>query len=508
MLKEIKHEKCSRKTFAKIGDSIEMPNLIQVQKDSYNWFIEEGLGEVLRDVSPIVDYSGNLVLEFLDYYMEEKTKYTLEEAKERDATYATRLHVKVRLINRETGEIKEQEIYLGDFPLMTDSGTFVINGAERVVVSQLVRSPGCYYAQDFDSKTGRRIYTSTVMPIRGAWIEYETDGNDVFWARVDRTRKIPVTTLLRALGIVTDEQITQLFGDENKIKETLAKDPIKTQEEALVEIYKKLKDEDVQNVNLLHSRFIQADRSEKERNIKEFSKNKNEAGIWITTQIVEASLDIDFDMLYTEMSTLDSLFQRLGRCYRSREYDGNIPNVKMYIKDTSGVRYIYDKEIYEKSIELLKPFNGKILQEKVKNDLVDKLYSKEMLQGTEFYKKFKEAFKILDNIIDYDTSKKDAQHILRDIDNIDVIPKIIYDENLNLFGEYENEKEKKKKYELKRNIDKLFISINSKNKWKLNNFITECPYVKGKYIIDTKYDKEIGLLLELDEGYSIDSREL
>ena len=241
MLKEIKHEKCTRKTFAKIGDSIEMPNLIQVQKDSYNWFIEEGLGEVLRDVSPIVDYSGNLVLEFLDYYMEEKTKYTLEEAKERDATYSTRLHVKVRLINRETGEIKEQEIYLGDFPLMTDSGTFVINGAERVVVSQLVRSPGCYYAQDFDSKTGRRIYTSTVMPIRGAWIEYETDGNDVFWARVDRTRKIPVTTLLRALGIVTDEQITELFGEENKIKETLAKDPIKTQEEALVEIYKKLR---------------------------------------------------------------------------------------------------------------------------------------------------------------------------------------------------------------------------------------------------------------------------
>ncbi len=241
MLKEIKHEKCSRKTFAKIGDSIEMPNLIQVQKDSYNWFIEEGLGEVLRDISPIVDYSGNLVLEFLDYYMEEKTKYTLEEAKERDTTYATRLHVKVRLINRETGEIKEQEIYLGDFPLMTDSGTFIINGAERVVVSQLVRSPGCYYAEDFDPKTGRRIYTSTVMPIRGAWIEYETDGNDVFYARVDRTRKIPVTTLLRAIGLVTDEQITELFGEENKLMTTLQKDPIKTQEEALVEIYKKLR---------------------------------------------------------------------------------------------------------------------------------------------------------------------------------------------------------------------------------------------------------------------------
>ena len=198
------------------------------------------LGEVLKDISPIVDYSGNLVLEFLDYYMEEKTKYTEEEAKERDATYATRLHVKVRLINRETGEIKEQEIYLGDFPVMTDSGTFIINGAERVVVSQLVRSPGCYYATEFD-KSGKRIYTSTVMPIRGAWLEYETDGNDIFYARVDRTRKIPVTTLLRALGIVTDEQISELFGDEEKIKATLQKDPIKTQDEALIEIYKKLR---------------------------------------------------------------------------------------------------------------------------------------------------------------------------------------------------------------------------------------------------------------------------
>ena len=172
--------------------------------------------------------------------MEDKTKYTVEEAKERDATYSTRLHVKVRLINRETGEIKEQEIYLGDFPLMTDSGTFVINGAERVVVSQLVRSPGCYYAKEFD-KTGKNIFTSTVMPIRGAWIEYETDGNDVFWARVDRTRKIPVTCLLRAIGLVTDEQILELFGDEAKLTATIAKDTIKTQDESLIEIYKKLR---------------------------------------------------------------------------------------------------------------------------------------------------------------------------------------------------------------------------------------------------------------------------
>jgi len=254
-IKDVQYEKASRKDFAKVGDFIEMPNLIQVQKDSYNWFIKEGLGEVLKDISPIEDYSGNLVLEFFDYYMEEKTKYTLEEAKERDATYSTRLHVKVRLINRETGEIKEQEIYLGDFPLMTDSGTFVINGAERVVVSQLVRSPGCYYAEEFDTKTGKKTYTSTVMPLRGAWIEYETDGNDIFYVRVDRTRKLPVTTLLRALGIVSDDQIRDLFGDETLLSTTIAKDTIKTQEEALIEIYKKLRPGELPTVEAARSLF-------------------------------------------------------------------------------------------------------------------------------------------------------------------------------------------------------------------------------------------------------------
>ena len=254
MLKDVKHEKCVRKTFAKTEDSIEMPNLIQVQKDSYNWFVNEGLGEVLRDISPIIDYTGNLVLEFFDYYMEDKTKYSLEEAKERDTTYSTRLHVKVRLINRETGEIKEQEIYLGDFPLMTDSGTFVINGAERVVVSQLVRSPGCYYDAAYD-KTGKKIFTSTVMPIRGAWIEYETDANDVFYVRVDRTRKLPVTCILRALGLVTDEQIIDFFGEEDKIIASINKDTIKTQDEALIEIYKKLRPGELPSVEAARSLF-------------------------------------------------------------------------------------------------------------------------------------------------------------------------------------------------------------------------------------------------------------
>ena len=254
MVKDIKHEKSTRKSFAKVGDYIDMPNLIKVQKDSYDWFIEEGLGEVLRDISPIIDYSGNLVLEFFDYYMEEKTKYSLEEAKERDATYSTRLHVKVRLINRETGEIKEQEIYLGDFPLMTDSGTFIINGAERVVVSQLVRSPGCYYAESYD-KVGKKLYTSTVMPIRGAWLEYETDSNNIFYTRVDRTRKIPVTVLLRALGLETDEQILEFFGDEEKLKATMQKDTVKTADEALIEIYKKLRPGELPTVDAARNLF-------------------------------------------------------------------------------------------------------------------------------------------------------------------------------------------------------------------------------------------------------------
>lgn len=254
-IKEINYEKASRKNFAKVGDYIEMPNLIKVQRDSYDWFVEEGLGEVLKDISPIEDYSGNLVLEFFDYYMEDKTKYSVEEAKERDATYSTRLHVKVRLINRETGEIKEQEIYLGDFPLMTDSGTFVINGAERVVVSQLVRSPGCYYGEEFDTKTGKRTYNSTVMPLRGAWLEYETDGNDIFYVRVDRTRKVPVTTLLRAIGIVTDDQIRELFGDEEMLTATMAKDTVKDQEEALIEIYKKLRPGELPTVDAARNLF-------------------------------------------------------------------------------------------------------------------------------------------------------------------------------------------------------------------------------------------------------------
>lgn len=275
-----------------------------------------------------------------------------------------------------------------------------------------------------------------------------------------------------------------------------------------IALYDKLKQIGADNISVLHSRFKQEDRSQKEKCIKEFSNRKEERGIWITTQIVEASLDIDFDLLYTEMSTLDSLFQRLGRCYRSRVYEEQEPNVCVYIQDTSGVGYIYDKEIYEKSISLLEKYDGEILEEKIKIELVDKLYSKEMLEGTEFYKNFKKSFLILDNIVDYDTSKKEAQKILRNIDNIEVIPKSVYDENLYLFEKYESEKDLKEKSEIKRELNKLFISISKSNKWKLSDYIIECPYIKNKHIIDIKYDKEIGLLLKTDEEYDIKTREL
>lgn len=272
-----------------------------------------------------------------------------------------------------------------------------------------------------------------------------------------------------------------------------------------IELYREFEKFEVQNVNLLHSRFIQDDRDEKERRIKEFSNSKNESGIWITTQIVEASLDIDFDMLYTEMSTLDSLFQRLGRCYRGRTYTGDECNVKIYTKKCSGIKCVYDEEIHKKSIELLKPYDKQVLEEKVKIDLVDRLYSKELIGNTKFYRDFQDAFMFLDNIIDYDSSKKDAEKLLRNIDNYCVIPRCIYDDNLDLFKEYEANKSEK--FNLRREINKKFISISKGNYWRLQERITDCPYVKGMYIIDCRYDKDIGLLLEDDEEYDLNSRE-
>ena len=230
-----------RMSYSRQEEVLEMPNLIEVQKDSYKWFLDEGLKEVFEDISPIEDYSGHLSLEFVDFELcEDDVKYSIEKCKERDATYAAPLKVKVRLYNKEKEEISEHEIFMGDLPIMTETGTFVINGAERVIVSQLVRSPGIYYGIGHD-KIGKRLFSATVIPNRGAWLEYETDSNDIFYVRVDRTRKVPITVLIRALGVGTNEEIRELFGDEPKIEASFSKDVSENYQDGLLELYKKIR---------------------------------------------------------------------------------------------------------------------------------------------------------------------------------------------------------------------------------------------------------------------------
>ena len=247
MVHEVEVGKNVRLSYSKIKEVLDMPNLIEVQKDSYKWFLEEGLKEIFHDISPITDHAGKLVLEFFDYRLDYNSKYSVEECKERDTKYAAPLRVSVRLINTETGEIKEQKIFMGDFPLMTEQGTFVINGAERVIVSQLVRSPGIYYEFERD-KTGKPLYSSTVIPYRGAWLEYETDSNDVFSVRIDRTRKLPVTVLLRAMGLGSNAEILDVFGEDIRLLATFEKDTTESREEGLLEIYKRLRPGEPLNV--------------------------------------------------------------------------------------------------------------------------------------------------------------------------------------------------------------------------------------------------------------------
>ncbi len=264
MVHPVKNGKRTRMSFSKLHEVGQMPNLIEVQLDSYQWFLDEGLQEVFDDVNPILDYTGNLILEFVGYKLDmDNIKYSVEECKERDSTYAAPLKVKVRLLNKETGEVKEQEVFMGDFPLMTEQGTFIINGAERVIVSQLVRSPGVYYDVAFD-KTGKKLYSATVIPNRGAWLEYETDSNDVMYVRIDKTRKLPISILVRAMGIGTDAEVTDYFGDEERLRATIEKDNTKTKEEALLEIYKRLRPGEPPTVDsavsLIDSLFFDAKR--------------------------------------------------------------------------------------------------------------------------------------------------------------------------------------------------------------------------------------------------------
>ncbi len=239
-VKPVQLGKNTRMSFGKIEEVLKMPNLIEIQKNSYEWFLNEGLKEVFKDVSGITDFNNNLVLDFVDYKLDDKPNYSVSECKERDATYAAALRVTARLLNKETGEIKESEVFMGDFPLMTPSGTFVINGAERVIVSQLVRSPGVYYKMDYD-RSGKELFSSTIIPNRGAWLEYENDVNDVFYVRIDKNRKIPITVFIRCLGLGTDQEILDFFGDDDRMRATIEKDTCKTMEEALFEIYRKLR---------------------------------------------------------------------------------------------------------------------------------------------------------------------------------------------------------------------------------------------------------------------------
>ncbi|MPQ42378.1 DNA-directed RNA polymerase subunit beta [Clostridium tarantellae] len=264
MVHPVQVGKRTRMSFGKVKEVAEMPNLIEVQLDSYNWFLKEGLHEVFDDINPISNFTGNLVLEFVGYTLDmENTKYSVEECKERDATYAAPLKVAVRLQNKETGEIKEQEVFMGDFPLMTEQGTFIINGAERVIVSQLVRSPGVYYNYNVD-KTGKKLFSATVIPNRGAWLEYETDSNDVIYVRIDKTRKLPISILGRAMGFGSDQELLDYFGEEERFKATIEKDNTKTKEEALLEIYKRLRPGEPPTVDsaisLIDSLFFDAKR--------------------------------------------------------------------------------------------------------------------------------------------------------------------------------------------------------------------------------------------------------
>ncbi|MBQ9947905.1 MAG: DNA-directed RNA polymerase subunit beta, partial [Oscillospiraceae bacterium] len=280
--------KNTRMSFSKINEVIEMPNLIGIQKNSYEWFLSEGIKEVFKDVSPITDSNGKFELSFIDHRLDDKTKYTIEECKERDATYAAPLRVTARLLSKETGEIMDNEIFMGDLPLMTDSGTFVINGSERVVVSQLVRSPGVYYGFDYD-KTGKKLFKATVIPNRGAWLEYEMDSNDVFYVRIDKNRKIPATTFLRSIGLSSNEELKEKFGEDDRIVRTIEdKDSTQNREEALLEVYKKLRPGEPPTVesaqNHLNTLFFDAKRYDLSR----FGRYKYNKKLGIASRITGA----------------------------------------------------------------------------------------------------------------------------------------------------------------------------------------------------------------------------
>ncbi|MCL6632909.1 MAG: DNA-directed RNA polymerase subunit beta, partial [Alicyclobacillus herbarius] len=309
-----------RRSYARIHEVLDLPNLIEIQQKSYQWFLEEGLREMFADISPIQDFTGNLVLEFIDYSLGEP-KYDVEESKERDVTYAAPLRVKVRLLNKETGEVKEQEVFMGDFPLMTETGTFIINGAERVIVSQLVRSPSVYFNSKID-KNGKQTFAATVIPNRGAWLEFETDAKDIVYVRIDRTRKLPITVLLRALGLGTDQEIINFLGEDEYLRNTLDKDTTDSTERALIEIYERLRPGEpptIENARaLLASRFFDPKRYDL-ANVGRYKMNKklHIKNRLLNQRLAETLVDADTNEIVAEAGqildrrTLDKLLPRL-----------------------------------------------------------------------------------------------------------------------------------------------------------------------------------------------------
>ncbi len=331
-----------RMSYSKIDEVLEMPNLIEVQKNSYNWFWEEGLREVFRDVSPITDYTESLILEFVDYSIKDQPKYSVEECKERDTTYSAPLKVKVRLINKETGEVKEQEIFMGDFPLMTDKGTFIINGAERVIVSQLVRSPGIYYTSKID-KTGKVLFANTVIPNRGAWLEYETDSNDIMSVRIDRMRKLPITVFIRAMGYNSDQEIIELFGEDERLLATLSKDTTKSMEEGIIEIYKRLRPGEPPTIesatSLLNNLFFDPRRYDLAR----FGRFKFNEKLNLSERITGFVSDLDIISPITGEILLEK--DQLITAEKAREIQNNGVNVVYLTIEGKSVKVISNKMV-------------------------------------------------------------------------------------------------------------------------------------------------------------------
>ncbi len=402
----------TRMSYSRIEEVTELPDLIEVQRSSYEWFLNDGLKEVFEDISPIQDYTGNLVLEFVDYYLDEEPKYTEEESKEKDASYSAPLKAKIRLINKETGEVKEQEVFMGDFPLMTEKGTFIINGAERVVVSQLVRSPGVYFDKEID-KVGKDLYSATVIPNRGAWLEYETDSNGIVYVRIDRTRKLTITTLLRALGYSDDSDIIDLLGETEEVLKTLEKDNTKNQEEALIEIYKRLRPGEpptVESANtLLNNLFFDSRRYDLAK-VGRYKFNKKLA---LRDRIIgkEAAKNI------VDEETGEIIVEEGEKINRERALlieSLGINKVDIKVEDGQKVRVVGNNFVDTNTFDLPFSFEKLGLKEKVYYPIM-----KEIIENNKDLEELKEAIKDK-------TRELSPKHIIID----DIIASINYEFNL------------------------------------------------------------------------------